>query len=445
MKRLLIIMLVLVAFTASNAQNSDYKKLPSFGFHFTVIDFKTAADLRAKSIAQVLREKNWYRANRYSPALTLSYMQGLSNSIDFSGRLTASFLAYPLRNSTAIPDVNDRFYAEADANVNIKLLSDEYTVVPYVQLGAGVTRVRESFLAYIPIGAGLQFNLWDDAMLHLNTSYRVPVNNRANYSLAHSLGLSFPLIQRKAPIVTPLPTPLPPPDRDGDGILDASDACPDVPGLTAFNGCPDTDKDGIADKDDKCPSEFGMAKYQGCPIPDTDKDGINDENDKCPDVFGLARYDGCAIPDTDGDGVNDEEDKCKNIAGIAGNAGCPEIKQEVIQKVSYAAKNIFFNTGSSQLLKKSFKPLDEVVTIMNENPTLLLDVEGHTDNTGTPEKNQTLSESRAESVKSYLVSKGIDASRLISAGYGQDRPIADNKTVAGRTQNRRSELKLRSY
>lgn len=427
------------------AQNTDYKKLPSFGFHFTLIDFKTATDLRSKSIAQILREKNWYRANRFSPALTLSYMQGLNNNIDFMGRLTGSFLAYPLRNTNAIPDINDRFYAEGDANINIKLVSDRYSVVPYLQLGVGITRVKTNFLAFIPIGAGLQFNLWDDAFLHLNTGYRVPVSNRANYSLAHSLGLSIPLTERKIVVPPPPPTPPPPPDRDGDGILDASDACPDVPGLAAFNGCPDTDKDGIADKDDKCPNEFGMAKYQGCPIPDTDKDGINDENDKCPDVFGLARYDGCPIPDTDGDGVNDEEDKCKNVAGIAVNAGCPEIKQEVIQKVSYAAKNIFFNTGSSQLLKKSFKPLDEVVTIMNENPTLLLDVEGHTDNTGTPEKNQTLSESRAESVKSYLVSKGIDASRLISAGYGQDRPIADNKTVAGRTQNRRSELKLRSY
>lgn len=132
----------------------------------------------------------------------------------------------------------------------------------------------------------------------------------------------------------------------------------------------------------------GLAKYQGCPIPDTDKDGINDENDKCPTVAGVARYEGCPIPDGDGDGINDEEDKCPAVPGVASNGGCPEIKEEVKQKVEYAAKNIFFNTGSAQLLKKSFKPLDEVVTILNENPTLLLDIEGHTDNTGKPEKNR---------------------------------------------------------
>jgi OmpA-OmpF porin, OOP family len=227
--------------------------------------------------------------------------------------------------------------------------------------------------------------------------------------------------------------------------LDADDNCPDVPGVAAFKGCPDTDKDGITDREDKCPNEPGMAKYGGCPVPDSDKDGLNDENDKCPTVAGVARYEGCPVPDGDGDGVNDEEDKCPAVPGVSSNAGCPEIKEEVKKKVEFAAKNIFFNTGSAVLLKKSYKPLDEVVTVLNENPTLILDIEGHTDNTGAPERNQTLSEERAASVKAYLVSKGISESRLVSAGYGADRPVADNKTAAGRAQNRRSELKLRSY
>jgi len=84
--------------------------------------------------------------------------------------------------------------------------------------------------------------------------------------------------------------------------------------LASLKGCPDRDGDGIADIDDKCPDVKGLARYQGCPIPDTDKDGINDEEDKCPTVPGVARYQGCPIPDTDGDGVNDEEDKCINEA-----------------------------------------------------------------------------------------------------------------------------------
>ncbi|MBX9781932.1 MAG: OmpA family protein [Chitinophagaceae bacterium] len=443
MKKNLLLLAALLPFFGAFGQDNDQKLPPSIGFQFSFIDFKTANAFRTKSIAQVLRDKQIAKIPDMSPALTINYMQGLNNNLDFMGRLTTSFVTYPFRNA---PAVSEKFYFEVDANVNVKLLSNNYFVVPYIQGGVGFAKAGGTYLAQIPLGLGLQFNIFDEAFVHITSNYRVPVAQKANYNFLHSFGVSVPLSKRKEPApAPPPPPPPPPPDKDGDGILDADDACPDVAGLASLKGCPDSDKDGIADKDDKCPDVFGMAKYGGCPIPDTDKDGINDEVDKCPTVPGVARYEGCPIPDSDGDGVNDEEDKCPAVPGVASNAGCPEIKEEVKQKIAYAAKNIFFNTGSAQLLKKSFKPLDEVATILKDNPTLLLDIEGHTDNTGKPEKNQALSESRAAAVKAYLLSKGIDASRLTAAGYGQDRPVADNKTAAGRAKNRRSELKLRSY
>ena len=246
------------------------------------------------------------------------------------------------------------------------------------------------------------------------------------------------------------PTVVPPPvviikDRDGDGVLDDDDRCPDIAGLAALKGCPDRDGDGIADIDDKCPDVFGYARYQGCPIPDRDKDGINDEVDKCPDVFGYARYQGCPIPDTDKDGVNDEEDKCINIPGPASNFGCPVIPEAIIQKVNLAAKNVFFATGSAKLLAKSFGPLKTVAQILNDNPTFKINVEGHTDSTGKHDMNMKLSDDRAASVAGYLKSVGVDESRITSEGYGPDRPIAPNKTTAGRAKNRRVEMKLRNY
>jgi OOP family OmpA-OmpF porin len=215
--------------------------------------------------------------------------------------------------------------------------------------------------------------------------------------------------------------------------------------LASLKGCPDRDGDGIADGDDKCPDVAGLAKYNGCPIPDTDGDGINDEQDKCPTVKGVARYQGCPVPDKDNDGVNDEEDKCPNEAGPASNFGCPVIAQAVIDKINYAAKNIFFATGSAKLLPKSFKSLNEVVKILSDDQTLKLDIDGHTDSQGKPDKNQTLSENRANAVKAYLTGKGVDASRLFAAGHGQDMPVADNKTAAGRAKNRRVEMKARNY
>ena len=167
--------------------------------------------------------------------------------------------------------------------------------------------------------------------------------------------------------------------------------------------------------------------------------------DKCPDVPGFARYQGCPIPDTDGDGVNDEEDKCINEKGPASNFGCPIIDEVIVKKINMAAENVFFATGSFKLLAKSFKPLNDVVTILNANPTYKLSIDGHTDTQGKPDKNQTLSENRAASVKAYLVSKGIAEGRLTSTGYGQDKPRADNKTVKGRALNRRVEMAAHNY
>ncbi len=234
-------------------------------------------------------------------------------------------------------------------------------------------------------------------------------------------------------------------DRDGDGVVDDQDDCPDTPGLVALNGCPDRDGDGISDPKDSCIDVPGVAKYHGCPVPDRDGDGINDDEDKCPDVPGVARYQGCPIPDRDGDGVNDEEDKCPDVPGTVANFGCPEIKQDVIQKFNKIANQIYFATGKSTILSKSFKPLNEVVKSLNENPTYMLEIEGHTDNVGKDEYNMTLSEKRAAAVKAYLVKKGIDPARLTSKGYGETQPIADNKTAKGRAKNRRSVLKLRNY
>jgi len=264
-----------------------------------------------------------------------------------------------------------------------------------------------------------------------------------------------------------------PGDSDGDGVPDNKDKCPGVAGLERYEGCPipDTDGDGINDEEDSCVNVAGTLKYKGCPIPDTDGDGINDELDKCPTVKGIAKYQGCPIPDTDGDGVNDEEDKCPNqagpasrngcpvtdrdndgvnddvdrcpdVPGTAANNGCPEIPANVTKTIATAAQNIMFVTGSAKLATKSNVPLNRIVAILNENPTVKVSVEGHTDNTGNDDSNQKLSEDRAASVKAYFVSKGITEDRIVSEGFGETRPIADNKTAAGKAKNRRVEIKV---
>jgi outer membrane protein OmpA-like peptidoglycan-associated protein len=200
----------------------------------------------------------------------------------------------------------------------------------------------------------------------------------------------------------------------------------------------DRDHDGVPDKDDRCPDVAGLATLQGCP--DRDGDGIADNVDACPDLAGPAQFNGC--PDTDGDGIPDNLDRCPTVKGLASMNGCPEVSEKTKKLFEKALTGIQFETGRSVIKKTSFPILDQVVDVMNENPSYDLEIHGHTDSQGDDAKNQVLSEERAAAVRTYLIGKGVAANRLQSFGHGETMPIADNKTAAGRAQNRRVEFKV---
>lgn len=437
MKKILAMLLALSAFVSSGFGQDDEIRPAAIGISFTVNDFATADRIRTTTLSHVLSTKQWAKLKEMSPGLAITYFKGLRKHIDFAGTLAGSFLRYPFPNHTAFG--TDRFLLAADAALNFKLVSERYWVQPYAILGIGGHMYGGSYFgAFIPTGLGIKVNFFDEAHLFVTSQYRIPVTtNTANYHFFHQIGIAGVIGEKKQPkIITP---PAPPLDTDKDGIIDSLDKCPTVPGLAKYQGCPipDTDKDGINDEEDKCPTVPGVARYQGCPIPDTDKDGINDEDDKCPTVPGLARYQGCPATDTDNDGVPDEEDKCPTVAGPKENNGCP-----TLAAYKFDAKKVQFVIGSATLTKEAKVELDKGVQIMNEHPDLKVSVEGHTDNTGDANFNQKLSERRAAAVKDYVVKKGISADRLVTSGYGQTRPIADNKTAAGRAANRRVEFKV---
>jgi OOP family OmpA-OmpF porin len=251
-----------------------------------------------------------------------------------------------------------------------------------------------------------------------------------------------------------------PSDRDGDGILDADDACPDEAGVRsddpAKNGCPvrDRDGDGILDADDACPDEAGIASddpaKNGCPEHDRDGDGIMDDVDACPDEKGVASDDpaknGCPVRDRDGDGIPDSVDACPDVAGPANEDpaknGCPPARIENGQ--IRILEQVRFKTGSAEILGESDGILNAVQQILSSHPEInQIGIEGHTDNVGKAAYNKKLSQQRAASVVKWLVSKGIDASRFTSAGYGLERPLADNASETGRRTNRRVEFHIR--
>jgi outer membrane protein OmpA-like peptidoglycan-associated protein len=224
-------------------------------------------------------------------------------------------------------------------------------------------------------------------------------------------------------------------DTDSDGLIDTEDSCPSEKGPEEFKGCPDTDDDGLPDWNDTCPEEAGTAANRGCP--DTDSDGIVDSRDACPNEPGPQWTKGC--PDRDGDAVVDTEDECPDVRGLRDYKGCVPA---AVQKYTGAIKGINFETNSATILANSYKILDQANEVLQSFPELRLQIDGHTDDVGADDANMTLSAARARSVREYLIAKGIDESRLLSKGYGETAPIADNTTNTGRAANRRIEFSI---
>jgi outer membrane protein OmpA-like peptidoglycan-associated protein len=245
-------------------------------------------------------------------------------------------------------------------------------------------------------------------------------------------------------------------DRDGDGIPDQADQCPDEPenynGYQDTDGCPDdpdTDGDGIPDSRDACPLEpedkDNYLDEDGCPELDNDADGIADAKDKCPnqpeDPDGFQDEDGCPDSDNDQDTVADVEDLCPNTPGQPGGTrpGCPQLVMVTAREIRIT-QQIQFEFNKATIRPVSFPILDAVVDVLKANPGIKLEVQGHTDNVGNAQYNQRLSQSRADSCKNYLVAHGIEASRLTSKGYGMTQPIVPNNSEANRALNRRVQF-----
>ncbi len=262
------------------------------------------------------------------------------------------------------------------------------------------------------------------------------------------------------------------PDRDGDGIPDHLDACPDEPedldGFEDADGCPDPDNDGdgIPDYLDKCPNtpeDFdGVEDEDGCPegaaggtrgLPgDRDGDGIPDHLDACPDdaedFDGFQDQDGCPDLDNDGDGIPDADDQCPDdpevYNGYQDEDGCPDEGSVLIEDGQLVIlEKIYFKTASAEILPQSFPIIDAVAATLRGNPQIKrLEVQGHADERGRDDYNLQLTDERAASVVTALVDRGVQRERLRSRGYGEACPLDKASNPDAWERNRRVEFKL---
>ncbi|HEY0709979.1 MAG TPA: OmpA family protein [Polyangia bacterium] len=288
----------------------------------------------------------------------------------------------------------------------------------------------------IKVALGSRVNLRVEGRVQSSLAFAsdlVEWGNETGYGgpdFAGLIGLSFNLGEQRAKLYVAdkvVYTPPPTEDPDKDGLSTRADRCPDVAedadGFQDDDGCPevDNDNDGIADIDDKCPlkpeDKNGIDDSDGCPDTDDDNDGVLGTKDQCPDK-----------PET------------KN--GFKDDDGCPDELPAEVKKFTGVIEGINFKLKSASLLKNSLPVLDRAVEVLKTYPEVRLEISGHTDNRGKADFNRDLSQKRAESVRDYLITKGIAAERLVAIGYGMDRPIADNKTTGGRGRNRRTEFRI---
>ncbi len=206
MKKIMFLSLAVFAGAMAFAQ-SDIKKRSSLAIHFSLIDYKSAVDVRTKSLERVINEKQFFKFKRIDPALSISYLEGFTDHIDFAATLTASILKHPVSDAVKNIDGGDHLLAELAATANIKLFTDQYVFTPFLSVGLGASQWAGYYSAFTPVGLGAQVKVTDGTFLLLNSQYRIPVTENGAYHFYHSLGFAGAISEKKGKAVVSQPAP----------------------------------------------------------------------------------------------------------------------------------------------------------------------------------------------------------------------------------------------
>jgi outer membrane protein OmpA-like peptidoglycan-associated protein len=418
-----------------NAQDKDHPWL--IGAGVSAVDYypTNISGMYADDGGELDWFDGYFNTKHYNFGFQFSASRYISDS--FNAQLAFSF--NNIKQFGSIDLASSVSFVAIDLNVTYnlnKLIGKTGFFEPYLLLGAGYTIQNSDNVSYpfnsamnLNFGIGANFWITDTFGLRIQPTLRYFFNDGSYRHFMHTASVVYKFGINN--------------DSDNDGVPNKQDACPEIFGLAEFNGCPDTDGDGIIDDEDACPTLAGIASEKGCPERDNDGDGVVDSLDKCKYVAGAVENDGCPWPDTDGDGVLDKDDECPTQFGIAEMNGCPkQITTEDLNSLKELARTIYFQPDKAVFTDEAIGRLDLIVSIMKQYPTANFKIEGYTDDVGTEYFNQILSEDRANAVRKYLITKGINQNNLTAIGYGSANPIESNKTESGRALNRRVEIVL---
>jgi len=406
---------------------------------FGVVALLLAAVLATNAYAQEQDDYYYVLGSIVDPDGGLDLEDGTGFQIGAGWKLTNHWNLETYLQSTQTGQGPKHRHTQLGAD--LQLLMNRYgQFSPYVFGGTGfmsvdTTPARRQTQLGLSGGVGFRIKGSGDSGIALRGEYRYRAYDYLGTDLEDnliSLGIQIPFGKAAPPVV----------DSDGDGVADGMDRCPGTAAGRAVDsyGCElDSDGDGVADSLDRCPNTpAGVSvNSSGCPR-DTDGDGVSDADDECPNTIAGATVDsrGCEL-DGDEDGVVDRLDQCPNSApGVQVDiAGC-EIKEEI------ELPGVSFESNSDRLLPGAQNVLDDAAATLAKNPSIDVEVAGHTDSDGAAEYNESLSARRAATVRDYLIGQGISANRMTTRGYGEANPIADNSTAAGKATNRRVVLRI---
>jgi outer membrane protein OmpA-like peptidoglycan-associated protein len=504
MKKIISIIVLGILALQLNAQVTQERKPSTLAFHIFYNDFNTAQQIKTSSLNNVLKNRLWTKIGDMQTGFGINYFKGIRNKIDFVATIDGSWTDYLYEDGTFYG--SNQFLLDANAALNFKMLTDKHTLVPYISSGVGVSLYQGKTGFYVPVGAGLQFNVFNEAFIFTNIQYRYALTSTVNDHFYYSIGIAVNIGKNKikpAEIVEPVKKEISNKNMvvsvydEATGLpllnVEVTLAGPDNQQQKAF-----TDAKGKAIFSSITPSDYGVSgllnqissstknieksafetvenqinislthndpqftlqgvvinKTQNIPEGNVVVTITNDANQNTTTVQSNSEngiFQSQLEAESDFTLVGKKASYISNIVkvstkGLNRSATLFVNLELAIEEAkvgqSIVLNNIYFEVGKATVNTDFSTDLDKLVRFLKDNSETKIEIQGHTDSTGSLKLNNKLSQTRANSIVDYLVKQGVDSLRISAKGFGPSLPIADNSTTEGRAKNRRVVIKV---